>query len=65
MKPIGRVGKGALFAPCPRGYDDGGHAEPVIGPAEGRTRWLCPPYKSDGIDMDHEGIDQARAVGSS
>ena len=40
-------------------------AEPVIGPAEGRTRWLCPPYKSDGIDMDHEGIDQARAVGSS
>jgi len=22
----------------------GGHAEPVIGPAEGRTRWLCPPY---------------------
>jgi hypothetical protein len=51
MKPIGRVGKGALFAPCPRGYDDGGHAEPVIGPAEGRTRWLCPPYKSDGVDM--------------
>src|SRR5258708_6194672 len=26
----------------PRG--GGGHAEPVIGPAEGRTRWLCPPY---------------------
>jgi hypothetical protein len=72
MKPISRVGKGALFAPCPHGYDEGGHAEPVIGPAEGRTRWLCPPYKSDGIDMDHEGIDmdhegidQARAVGSS
>jgi hypothetical protein len=21
-----------------------GHAEPVIGPAKGRTRWLCPPY---------------------
>jgi hypothetical protein len=33
------VGKGALFAPCPRGHDDGGHAS------------LCPPYKSDGIDM--------------
>src|ERR1700723_2957345 len=41
---ISRVGKGALFAPCRRGYDNGGHAEPVIGPAEGRTRWLCPPY---------------------
>jgi hypothetical protein len=39
MKPISRVGKGALFAPCPRGYDDGGHAS------------LCPPYKSDGIDF--------------
>jgi hypothetical protein len=39
MKPIRRVGKGAFFAPCPRGYDDGGHAS------------LCPPYKSDGIDM--------------
>src|SRR5258706_4413116 len=36
--------------PCPppaRGGGPGGgggHAEPVIGPAEGRTRWLCPPY---------------------
>jgi hypothetical protein len=39
-----RVGKGALFAPCPRGRGNGGHAEPVIGPAEGGTRWLCPPY---------------------
>jgi hypothetical protein len=39
MKPISRVGKGALFAPCPREYDDGGHAS------------LCPPYKSAGIDM--------------
>ena len=27
-----------------RGYGEGGHAEPVIGPAEGPTRWLCPPY---------------------
>jgi hypothetical protein len=27
-----RVGKGALFAPCPRGYEIGGHAS------------LCPPY---------------------
>jgi hypothetical protein len=39
VKPIRRVGKGARFAPCPRGYDDGGHAS------------LCPPYTSDGIDM--------------
>jgi cytochrome c5 len=31
-------------APCPPGLARGGHAEPVIGPAEGRTRWLCPPY---------------------
>jgi hypothetical protein len=23
---------------------NGGHAEPAPGPAEGRTRWLCPPY---------------------
>src|SRR5260370_16826031 len=22
----------------------GRHAEPAIGPAEGGTRWLCPPY---------------------
>ena len=22
-----------------------GHAEPVIGPAEGRTRWLYPPLR--------------------
>jgi len=22
----------------------GGRAEPVTGPAEDRTRWLCPPY---------------------
>jgi len=39
-----RVGKSARFAPCPRGQGAGGHAEPVIGPAKGRTRWLCPPY---------------------
>src|SRR5215471_13369555 len=48
----GRVGKGAghvavwfrePFAPCPR-RRCGGHAEPVSRPAEGRTRWLCPPY---------------------
>jgi hypothetical protein len=51
VKPISRVGKGALFAPRPCGYDDGRHAEPVIGPGDGRIRWLCPPYKSDGIDM--------------
>jgi hypothetical protein len=39
------MGKGALLrrrAHQARGF--GGHAEPVIGPAEGRTRWLCPPY---------------------
>jgi hypothetical protein len=36
MKLISRVGKGALFAPRPRGPDDGGHTS------------LCPPYKSGG-----------------
>jgi predicted nucleotidyltransferase len=44
------VGKGALFAPCPRGRDNGGHAEPVIGRAEGGTRWLCPPYMLGAAD---------------
>jgi hypothetical protein len=67
LKPMSRVGKGALFAPCPRGYDDGGHAKPVIGPAESRTRWLCTPYKSDRIDLplprhrDLDGVDQGAA----
>ena len=38
------VGKGVPFTASLRGCGEGGHAEPVIGPAEGRTRWLCPPY---------------------
>jgi hypothetical protein len=43
--PHTRVGKGALFARrAHQRLGRGGHAEPVIGPAEGRTRWLCPPY---------------------
>ena len=37
------MGKGALFARRAHRRGLGGHAEPVIGPAEGRTRWLCPP----------------------
>ena len=38
---VSRVGKGALFAPRPpsRSREHGGHAEPVIGLAEGETRW--------------------------
>src|SRR5215471_20013568 len=40
-----KSGKPDSGAPCPRGKAEGGHAEPVIGPAEGRTRWLCPPYR--------------------
>jgi methionine-rich copper-binding protein CopC len=39
-----RVGKGALFSAMPTRRGLGGHAKPVIGPAEGRTRWLCLPY---------------------
>src|SRR5258708_39370634 len=41
-----RVGwaKARSCAPCPPGPGNGGHAEPVIGSAEGRTHWLCPPY---------------------
>jgi hypothetical protein len=50
MKPISRMGKGAFFAPCPRGYDDGGHAS------------LCPPYKSNGIDMISETVYLAPQV---
>jgi len=52
------VGKGAIFAPCPPGKAKGGHAEPVIGPAQrvrpepaigpakGRTRWAGPMTSS-------------------
>src|SRR6266446_4907477 len=28
-----------------------GHAEPVIGPAEARTRWLCPPYNAGSLQF--------------
>src|SRR5437899_134376 len=52
-----RVGwaKTRSCTPCPPRLGNGGHAEPVIGPAQrvrppggpmagsGRTRWLCPP----------------------
>src|SRR5262245_19581121 len=43
----GNVGwaKACSCAPCARGSASGGHEEPVIEPAEGRTRWLCPPLR--------------------
>src|SRR5262245_41085040 len=35
---------GKARSACPPSLSQGGHAELVIGPARGRTRWLCPPY---------------------
>jgi glycogen debranching enzyme len=39
-----QVGKGALFVRRAHRPKSGGHAEPVIGPVKGQTRWLCPSY---------------------
>jgi len=46
-----RVGwaKPRSCVPCPPGRGNGWHAEPVIGPAGGRTRWLCPPYVAAAV----------------
>src|SRR5215468_7809041 len=44
------VGKGALARRAQEGV--GGQAEPVIGPTEGRTRWLCPPHDASHI-LEH------------
>src|SRR5215831_2926861 len=38
-----RMGK-ATSSHCSPKWAEGGHAEPVIGLAKGRSRWLCPPY---------------------
>ncbi len=66
--PRCRVGKGALlslskgYAPCPlRRF--GGHAELVIRPAEGGTRWLCPPYRCNGAAAETRCFGQPRSNG--